>query len=504
MKVVSAKAMAELEAIAYKQGCKEMDFMENAGRGLAYAVQEYIKQNHLDHSVWLLCGKGNNGGDAFVAGRYLLDLGCQVTAIHLEQLDLCSPLCQINGKRFFEKNGRILKEIEDFGSKGIILDGLFGTGFKGKVKEPYASLIEQANRSKLPILAIDIPSGLDGTSGQSEGSVIRADETIFLGLPKTGFFLEEGWNFTGKLRHVDFGLPSAIIDQAAAEFHLMTQDQTASLLPTIKRNRHKYQAGYVIGLAGSPSMPGAALLSSLAAYRGGSGMVRLLYPEGMEAELSASPYELIKIPYDSDHPEAVLQLMQKATATFVGPGLGRTDQIGVLLQKILPFLEKPCVIDADALTLFADGGYKLPPQSLLTPHTGEMQSLLKTESKLRLNKDLLDTCQRYVDEHQATLVLKGAPTFIFHPQTPACVNPTGDPGMATGGSGDVLTGLLASLLSQGLNCHSAALLGVYLHGMAGELAAKQRGTSYGMMAGDLIDHFAEVYSKLKKNKRLND
>jgi ADP-dependent NAD(P)H-hydrate dehydratase / NAD(P)H-hydrate epimerase len=499
MKVVSAKMISEIEARAYRRGHTERDFMENAGRGIALAAQQFIEKYQLPHNIWLLCGKGNNGGDAFVAGRYLLDQGYPVTAIQHEELYRCSPLCQENGRRFLDKKGKLVNQLVSFGSGGVIIDGLFGTGFKGQVREPYASLIEAANRSGLPILAIDIPSGLDGSSGQIEGSVIHATETIFLGLPKTGFFLENGWNVVGNLRGVDFGLPADLIEQAAADFHLNTQDQIARLLPPIKRNRHKYQAGYVLGLAGSPTMPGAALLSTLAALRGGSGMVRLLYPHGMEAVLSSSPYELIKIPYTYDQPQEVSQIMQKGGATFIGPGLGHSEQIGQFLQKIVPTLEKPCVIDADALTLFAEGAFQLPKQALLTPHTGEMQRLLKSSTSLILNLDLLHTCQRYAEEHRLTLILKGAPSFIFHPQTSPCVNPTGDPGMATAGSGDVLTGLLASLLSQGLNCHQAALLGVYLHGLAGELAAEKRGVSYGMIASDLITHFDSGYEILQNS-----
>ncbi len=497
MKVLSAKIMAELESRAYQQGFKEEDFMENAGRGIALATQEFIQKHQLAHCVWLLCGKGNNAGDAFAAGRYLLEKGYQVTAIQPDDLEHCSLLCQQNGRRFLEKKGRLIKQSDFLGLSGVILDGLFGTGFRGQVCPPYAPLIEAANQSKLPILAIDIPSGLNGTTGQIEGSVIQATETIFLGLPKTGFFFENGWNVVGKLRGVDFGLPHTIVEQAEADFEWMTPEQIATLLPPIKRNRHKYQAGYVIGLAGSLTMPGAALLSSLAALRGGSGMVRLLYPQGMEAELSCSPYELIKIPYTYDQSQEVSQLMQKATATFVGPGLGRSEKTQHLLHTLMPSLEKPCVIDADALTLFADQAFQLPSHAILTPHTGEMQTLLKSPSRLTLSLDLLKTCQGYAEKHQMTLILKGAPTFIFHPQKPIFANSTGDPGMATAGSGDVLTGLLASLLSQGLDCHNAALLGVYLHGLAGECAAKQRKTSYGMMATDLIAHFAAAYETLQ-------
>ena len=361
MKVISASSMADLEAKAYRQGCKDMDFMENAGRGIAEAAFAFIQKQRLPRDVRLLCGKGNNAGDAFVAGRYLLEMGCLVTAIQPADLRVCSPLCQHNGQLFLSSGGKIEKKIEPFGPSGLILDGLFGTGFKGRVQEPYSSLITAANESGLPILSIDIPSGLDGATGKIEGCAIRATETLFLGLPKTGFFLENGWNAVGKLKRVDFGLPQALIDEATADFELITQKAAAGLLPRIQRNRHKYQAGYVIGLAGSPSMPGAGLLSSIAAFRGGSGMVRLLYPSGMEAELSSSPYELIKIPYSYNLPQEAGLLMQKASATFAGPGLGRGDQTRGLLKQVLPFLEKPCVIDADALTLYAEGDFQLPP-----------------------------------------------------------------------------------------------------------------------------------------------
>lgn len=497
MKVISAAAMADLEAQAYNQGCKEHNFMENAGKGIAVATQSYIEQHALEKNVWLLCGKGNNGGDAFVAGCELLDQGFQVIAIQPENLDCASPLCQQNGRRFLQKQGKLLRQLESFGNKGVILDGLFGTGFKGTVRAPYDTLIDQANQSKLPILAIDIPSGLSGTTGKIEGKVIQAHMTFYLGLPKTGFFLENGWNVVGKLHEIDFGLPKQCVDQANGDFELITHKDVAALLPSIIRNRHKYQAGYVIGWAGSPSMPGAALLSSLAAFRGGSGIVKLLHPQGMEAELAASPYELIKIPYEGGETNEMLAFLKKGGAIFVGPGLGRSEKTTYLLQDILPALDKPCVIDADALILYANSSFQLPPQSILTPHTGEMQALLGDDQRLNLDLELLKRCQTFANDRSITLVLKGAPTFIFQPGHPIYVNPTGDPGMATAGSGDVLTGLLASLLAQGLNCHAAALAGVYIHGLAGEYAASDRQTSRGVMASDIIAHFDEAFRSLE-------
>lgn len=498
MKVVSPAAMAALEVLAYRQGCVERDFMEKAGHGVALAAEAFIQQHNLPHAVWLLCGKGNNAGDAFVAGRYLLEKGYRVTAIQPTLLSDSSPLCQENGRRFIERGGQRLMQADFSLHGGLILDGLFGTGFKGGVREPYASLIEAANTAGFPILSIDIPSGLDGATGRVEGSAIRANATLFLGLPKTGFFLEQGWNAVGTLHAIHFGLPVAVVEQAVGEFELIERSHAASLLPPIKRNRHKYETGYVMGLAGSPGMPGAALLSSWAAFRGGCGIVRLLHPRGMEAELAHSPYELIKVPYDES--TQVDRIVCQASALFVGPGIGCGISAKKLLHEVMPALVKPCVVDADALTLFADCPFPLPMEAILTPHAGEMQRLLHLSDRLTRSSDLLKVCQRYAEERSVTLVLKGAPTFIFHPQHPIYVNVTGDPGMATAGSGDVLTGLLAALLSQGLSGHQAALLGVYLHGLAGEWAAKKQRTSYGVMATDLIASFGDAYADLQSSR----
>lgn len=496
MKAVSAQAMAELEKKAYQQGCCERDFMENAGRGVAQAVEQYVDQHRLERRVHLLCGKGNNGGDAFVAGCHLLERGFRVKAIQLNPLDTCSPLCRENGKRFLAKNGEISQTFDFSTTSGILLDGLFGTGFKGSVRSPYSTLIDAANQSKLPILSIDIPSGLDGTTGSVEGGVIHASETIFLGLPKTGFFLNHGWNVVGKLHGVNFGLPNSIIEETSAEFKLLTDGNMAALLPPLVRDRHKYQAGDVVGLAGSPSMPGAALLSTLSAFRGGSGMVKLLHPIGMEAQLAASPYELIKIPYSDEEKEKIISLINQAGGSFIGPGLGRSQAIADLLQRVVPSLDIPCVLDADALSLFAAHPFKLPAQTVFTPHLGEMQTLFGSKERLVRDGNLLKRCQQYVEEKNVTLILKGAPTFIFHPGELPSANPTGDPGMATAGSGDVLTGLLASLLSQGIERHAATCLAVYLHGLAGEFAAKARKGSRGMIASDLISHFDDAYASL--------
>lgn len=500
MKVVSAKQMKFIESEAYRNGSTDEDFMELAGKGIALSVQDFIEEEFLPHTVYLLCGKGNNAGDAYVAGTYLLEKGYKVLAYQIAPFRDCTPLCQKNYKRFLSNGGACLEvnRVEEdlkFSDNGVVLDGLFGTGFQGVMREPYASAIKMANASHLPIIAIDIPSGVNGNTGIVEGEAIVARETIFLGLPKTGFFLQDSWNHVGKLQYVDFGLPRHYIAESEADFIMLEPQVVKRLLPKLLPNRHKYQAGFLVGLGGSPGMPGAALLSSLSALRGGAGIVKLLHPKEMTGELSLSPFEIIKIPYGTNDSQAIAEIMNSAAATFIGPGLGRGPSQRELLKKILPVLEKPSVIDADALTIIAEEKIHFPKNTILTPHVGEMMRLLKRSAPKPNSWEFLQICQQYAEEHGVTLVLKGGPSFIFHPHEKTVVNPFGDPGMATAGSGDVLTGILASLLAQKLPCESAAALGVYLHGVAGEVAAREK-TSYCMIASDIIEGLPIAYSCL--------
>lgn len=497
MKVVSSKQMAYIESQSYRNGASEEAYMDAAGKGVAHMAESFLEKHRLPKRVYLLCGKGNNAGDAYVAGIELLAKGCSVLAYQLVPASECSPLCQKNLAGFLEAGGNVhevnnVQEEVTFHEPGIILDALFGTGFHGIARDPYATTIRLANKSSLPILAIDIPSGLDGDTGIVEGEAIQAAETIFLGLPKTGFFLQDGWNHVGKLRYVDFGLPPSYVEESECDMQMLTHTLVMPLLPKVINNRHKYQAGFVVGLAGSPGMPGAALLSSAGALCGGAGIVKLLHPKGMEGELSSSPWELIKVPYETGGVTPILELMDKANALFIGPGLGRSVEAGKLLGAILPKIHKPCVIDADALTLIAENKIPLPEQAILTPHVGEMIRLLKRSAPKPGTQEFLATCQEYAEKHRITLVLKGGPSFIFHANEIIAVNPCGDPGMATAGSGDVLTGLVAALLAQGVSPHSAAMLGVYLHGTAGEYAAEEM-TSYCMTASDILTHLPDAF-----------
>lgn len=496
MKVVTPQQMTKIESKAYRGGASESDFMEEAGSGVALVAHDYVEKHNLERPVVLLCGKGNNAGDAYVAGLHLLHLEYDVIAYQLFPISECSNLCRQHHFHFINAGGRVeeITSVEqlELPKSGIIIDGIFGTGFHGDVEEPIASIITEANQSHLPIIAVDIPSGLNGETGEASEATIIANITAFLGLPKMGFFLLNGWNYVGNLVYVDFGLPREYVDEAPVDMHMLSPDILKPLMPPLVRKRHKYQAGHVVGLAGSIAFPGAALLASLSALCSGAGIVHLLYPEGMESELAAVPYELIKVRYKPGDAKFILESLNKANANFIGPGIGLSDNTKQLILEILPKLTNPCVLDADVLTILSENKCKLPQKCILTPHLGELKRLLKITGDIELSLDFLKKCQAFAKEKKVTLVVKGGPTFILQPNEPILVNPKGDPGMATAGSGDVLTGLLGSLMAQGLTTYDAAALGVYIHGFAGERAATEL-TSYCMTASDIITYYPDAF-----------
>lgn len=483
-KVVTAIEMARIEKIAIEQGADPKLFMQKAGLKIALQANSMLKKIS-GKNVLLLIGKGNKGADAYVAGMELMQLGFQVRAVPLFLPEQCSGLNRHFASQFI---GLIDKGFT-FSDDDLIIDGLLGTGFDGQVEGALFQVIEAANQSKKPILSIDLPSGLNGTTGKVGGIAIQATHTATLGLAKTGLFIGEGWNYTGTLSVEDFGLSQGAIDEAKADFFLPTIERME--LPRMERTHHKYERGFTIGFGGSTLFKGALKLSGRAAIHSGAGIVKLFSAE----EIGAVEDALLCQVWDlkSWHESLV-----KAQAVFVGPGLGRSDQSREVLMRVLGAIEQPCVVDADALFFLTE--FPLwPKQAILTPHQGEMLHLL---GETRLSpEDLIKRCSLFVEEKNCILVLKGAPTFIFSPGKLPFVLVRGDPGMATAGSGDVLTGIIAALLAQRKEPLEAALLGVTLHALAGESAAREK-TSYGYTATDLIDYLPQAFNYFLKGTRL--
>ncbi|MBJ7449028.1 MAG: NAD(P)H-hydrate dehydratase [Parachlamydiales bacterium] len=502
LKVVLPETMSTIENQAQSAGSDPAVFMENAGLHCAYFLRDWQKDHENVKTFHVLLGKGNNAGDALVCALHLKKMGFTIKAYALYEFDECSELCQNHWKSFKESGGEILKIRSkadlNFSYDGAIIDGIFGTGFTNNVTGLSLEAIIVANSCNLPIISIDIPSGLNGSNGEPSPIAIRADATLSLGMAKLGYFIGSGWNHVGKIVHIDFGLPQDIINKEDGMLHMVEEHYAAQLLPSIQRNRHKYQAGYVLGVAGSQNMPGAGGLSSMAALKGGAGMVRLGFFKEHKNLLSHLAWEIIPEPIE--HAADLANLMQKVTSFYCGPGIGRGEKEKVLVNQLLSKIKSAYVLDADALYFVSqDDTLVLPPLGVLTPHTGEMSQLLDIKlGKDPLNWPFLRAVDQYAAEKNVTVVLKGAPSFVFHPNKTPVVIPTGDPGMATAGSGDVLTGLIASLLAQNLTPHDAAILGAYIHGLAGMHAAKIK-TSYSMTAKDILESISCAFKTLLKS-----
>ena len=479
LKIVTAHEMARIEALSIREGASAESYMLHAGREIALKVRAFAEKQNLPKVVTLLVGRGNNGGDALVAGEELLNMGFRVEAYLYKSGGFLSPLCQHFLSAF---EGRWQNS---FTPQGILVDGLLGSGFHGELSPEMQELIQNVNGSGHPILSIDVPSGLCGTTGRGKGA-IQATVTLTLALPKLGFFIGEGFDHIGKIEMISFGLDPKYVGEAQAAGYLFREEAASKLLPPLRRSRHKYEAGYLLAIAGSPGMAGAAQLASLAALRSGAGIVRLYHPKGMEVELSSSPFELIRTPFEWSDKSSILEESKRATSGLIGPGLGKGDEKERWAQSLIHQLDLPLVIDADALFLLKT----FPKGAILTPHHGEMKRLLKgvTPSPQEV--------QAFAEREAVTVVLKGAPTWIFHPQSDPLVLTRGDPGMATAGTGDLLTGMIAALLSQGVKGREAAALGVTLHSLAGEIAAREK-SSYGVIASDLIDALPEAIRSIQ-------
>jgi hydroxyethylthiazole kinase-like uncharacterized protein yjeF len=499
MKVVTASEMTRIEALSFSRGAKDEEFMERVGKNIAWSIPQFFDKSH---PIILLCGKGNNAADAYVTGCYLLEKGYKVEAWQLLDLKNASPLCQKNANRFLSFDG-VIKEglfANKLDTKTIFLDGIFGTGFQGSIKSPVKEVIEYVNQTKHPIFSIDIPSGINGDTGTSSGVAIKADYTFFLQLPKTGFFINEGPKHTGKLFSISFGLDSVIINEAIASYNYIDETLAVNLLPPIERIRHKYQRGYVVGLSGSKLMPGASILSSESALRGGAGIIRLLLPVDAQEQVALLSPEIIRFFYSSNDLVKIKEYFNEASSVYIGPGIGLSEDTKSILKEILKEVDKPLVLDADALTILSeDSDIKIPKNAILTPHLGEMAKLLHVTTPKILDEAFLAKCQEFATHNDVVLVLKGVPTFIFTSSDITYVSDRGDPGMATAGSGDVLTGLIAALLAQKLTLKEAAILAVFLHSLAGEIAASEK-SSYSLMASDIIEAIPKAYKTLEMIK----
>lgn len=490
VKIYSSDQMRAMEKEAFEQGASDSAFMDQVASHIADKVQENTYEK-----VVIVVGKGNNGGDGALVGLLLHQKKIPVVVYHLYEIEEGSDLLQKHLGSLVEAQADVQKITDPkemvFPEKGIVIDGILGSGFSGQVEGIVRSAIEKINEASCPVFAIDIPSGLNGNTGQASPIAVQATKTFFLKQPKEGFFLEDGFEYVGELVSIDFGLENKFIEKHTSFGSLLTKEDLKELLPDVKRTRHKYDAGLVVGLCTNFSMSGATQLAGLAALRAGSGYVRYLYPKEIENSLHDLPEEFVKISYQSI--EEIKQGTEKANCFFVGPGYPTDPKSGSFFKEILSTIDLPYVLDGGALFHLSSDQGSIPKGSILTPHTGEMNRFFPIGKKI--TKDTLHQCQKFAEDHQVTLVLKGAPTYIFHPGADLYISAFGHPAMATMGTGDVLTGMIAAFVGQGLGGLEASLLAVGLHGIAGQIAAQKLGT-YSVIASDLIEQLPKAFLQM--------
>ena len=501
MKLVTAKEMKALDVQAQNDyAMPGILLMDNAAQAVAEAVHEALTALEGERVV-IFCGGGNNGGDGLGAARWLQSYGVSVRAFVVgAALDAVQGDAAVELAMFTKAGGRVeaLSTEDDWvlaelaASKAdVLVDALLGTGFHGELEGDVLRACELLNKSEKYILAVDIPTGVNADNGAVSEQAVRADHTVTMALVKTGLLLYPGREYCGDIELADISMPVKLVEDYKSDKYRLTDEIVRELLPLRKANAHKGDAGRVVICAGSPGYTGAAALASDAAVKAGAGLVSLYTPLSSRDVLAIKLTEVMvhglleRMPgiLGGGAASDVASSAEAADVLAIGPGLGTSESTQEAVRTILQKITTPVVIDADALTALAGHTEILAAmqaQKVLTPHPGEMARLTGLEIA-EIETDRINVAKKYAEEWQAIVVLKGAPTVIGCPNGTVYVNSTGNSSLATGGSGDVLTGIIAGLAAQEISLQEAAICGVYLHGLAAELT----GIDIGLAAGEL-------------------
>ena len=497
-------------------GIQGLLLMENAGRAVAETAREMLKT--LDgKTIFIFCGTGNNGGDGFVAARHLIHYGTKVHVYVMGKKKAVHGDAKVNlrilEKFIRDKENKLLllnefRSTKQFPKADLVIDALLGTGFKGKLRPTYRRVIEWINKSGIPCLAIDLPSGVDANSGSAADSAIRADVTVTMAQKKIGLVLGAGRQHAGRVLVADIGIPRRIYEEEKSATYLVNSNDIRNRLPRRLFDAHKHNVGKIFVLAGSPGLTGAAALTSSAAMRSGAGAVVLGTPRSIYPILSKKLTEVMVHPLP-DTSAGSLSLsgiaeIEKYSAwadvIVIGPGLSTQKETQELILSLLRTSKKPMLIDADALNVLANDISALKKNRhghfILTPHIGELSRLIKVPAR-KIENDRPGIARTKAKEWNTTLVAKGAPTLVASSNGTVFINSTGNPGMATAGSGDVLSGIIATLWAQGLNSEEAGYCGVYIHGLAGDCAREKYGER-SLLASDLIHHLPMAFDQIEK------
>lgn len=505
-RIVTASEMREIDQRTIKEACMPgLLLMENAGLGLVQVIMDHLNEAK-DARVIILCGKGNNGGDGMVVARHLYNRGVHVDVYlagvskNLKGDALLNfkilkgygiDVIELKSVRTLKKNNHI----------HLIVDALLGTGISGEVKGLTGDVIRWVNRTGVPVISVDLPSGLQCDDGQYTGDCIQADHTVTMAAMKRGLLLPPGRELAGHVSVVDIGVPDFIAESVDSKVYLIESADVAIRLPDRPAAAHKGTFGRLAILAGSRGMTGAGVLCSQASLRIGAGLTILGVPESLNPVFEEKLTEVMTKPLPETNEGSlsakgsreIEKLLDWADLLALGPGLSMNTETSSLIRKVVLDCSLPLILDADGINAFAGQPQLLEKRKgtiVLTPHYGEL-SRLTGQSIEEISVNRIEVARREAIRFKSVLILKGSPTVIAAPNGEVFINPTGNSGMATAGSGDVLTGMIAGLMAQGCSPLDSAICGVYLHGMAGDLAAQDYG-QHSLIAGDIIDYISEA------------
>ncbi|MDD5127437.1 MAG: NAD(P)H-hydrate dehydratase [Dehalococcoidales bacterium] len=517
MKIVTAEEMRRIEQECGKTGLPTTVLMENAGKAVAEEVRQNLKYIVKQHILFLI-GPGNNGGDGLVAARHLHDWGAEVSLWLAAPRQNDSNLEQVKQRGIHcieaAQDANLAEFEKVLATAHCVVDALFGTGkirpVDGVIKQALEKVNDARHREEgLRVIAIDLPSGLDADTGAIDPAAPYADDTVTLGFPKPGLFLFPGAERVGRLTIADIGIPASLAQDINTE--LLTRNRVRSALPPRPLGANKGSFGKVLAVAGSNNYIGAAYLACSGAMRAGAGLVTLAVAKSLQAVLAAKLTEAIYLPLpekeagiiDAEAAETVGEELKQYDVLLLGCGLGQGMDVSrfvksLLRRKSLP----PMIIDADGLNILAQISrwwQNLPDETIITPHPGEM-ARLSGKSVEEIQSDRFGTALKAAQDWRNVVVLKGAYTVIAAPDGQLRVSPFANPGLASAGTGDVLCGAIAGLRAQGLSAFDAAALGVYLHGLAGEIVRQNFGDA-GMLASDLLPALPAAIKQVKSATR---
>lgn len=514
IKVVTSTEIKKLDLLASsKFNIPSVILMENAAIGVVDFITEYLCKTEQIETVLILCGHGNNGGDGFAAARHLVNRGFDVTVHFIGARNKMSKDARANFDiiQKFEKEISNLKIISSqkpisvttANQPDLVIDAMLGTGLNSALRQPYDSFVNWANKLKSIKIAVDLPTGLTSDDGRVLNYCFKADYTLTMGLPKIGTLINDGPKFTGQLEIIDISYPNSLTNAESIKTSLVEISDIRSFLPKRDYDAHKYSVGKVLAIAGSKGLTGAAVMSSESALLSGCGGVLLLTTEKLQNIYSKKLKEVMTFSVGSEKEylsffdfDKMKSNIDWADVLMIGPGLGQNSETAELLYKILiDYPKKKKVIDADGLNLLSNfkSLSKIDlTKTILTPHFGEFSRLIKKDVD-KIKQNLISEGKKFSIKHKCILVLKGAPTIIFDASGNCFINPTGNPGMATVGMGDVLTGIIAGLYAKGISPREVAISGVFIHGLAGDVARLKK-SEFSMISRDVQSNIPQAFN----------